>query len=132
VGFKNHMKAQEIMQVTCGYLSPSPLPAVMATPPVLSLPTRLPVKGAGVKSHHLMAHIVEKAKGKPGSDDSLLFPLPFLKYLQDVVFANFNVEAGDVDMSRNTSSHGVAAPAQYTKERALQLILILDQIYFYG
>jgi hypothetical protein len=87
-------------------------------------------KGDGVRSHHLMAHIIEKSKGKSGSEDSLLFPLPFLNYLQDVVFANFNVEIGDVDMSRNTSSHGVAAPAQYTKDRALQLILILDQIYF--
>jgi hypothetical protein len=79
-----------------------------------------------------MDHIVNKAIGKAGSADSLFFPLQFLKYLKDVVFPNFNVETGEVGMSRNTSSHGVADVAMYTKERALQLILILDQIYFYG
>lgn len=89
-------------------------------------------KGDGVKSSDLIAHIVEKAKSKSDSDYSLLLPLPFLKYLQDVVFANFNVETGKVDMSRNASSHGVADADQYTKDRALQLILVLDQIYFYS
>jgi len=88
-------------------------------------------KGDGVKSSDLISHIVEKAKNKSGSDYSLLLASPFLKYLQDVVFANFNVETGKVDMSRNASSHGVADPKQYTKDRALQLILVLDQIYFY-
>lgn len=89
-------------------------------------------KGDGVKSSDLISHIVGKAKTKSGSDYSLLLPLPFLKYLQDVVFANFNVETGKVDMSRNASSHGVADANQYTKDRALQLILVLDQIYFYS
>jgi hypothetical protein len=89
-------------------------------------------KRRSVKSHHLIEYIVGKAKEKSHSDDSLLFPLPFLKYLQDVVFANFNMETGQIDMSRNAASHGVAAAAQYTRERALQLILILDQIYFYS
>lgn len=89
-------------------------------------------KGDGVKSPELISHIIEKAKTKSGSDYSLLLPLPFLKYLQDVVFANFNVETVKVDMSRNASSHGVADATQYTKDRALQLILVLDQIYFYS
>ena len=89
-------------------------------------------KGDGVKSSDLISHIVEKAKTKSGSDYSLLLPLPFLKYLQDVVFANFNIETGKVDMSRHASSHGVANANQYKKDRALQLILVLNQIYFYS
>lgn len=89
-------------------------------------------KGDKVKSNDLVKFIIEKAKNKTNSDYSLLFPFPFLKYLQDVVFADFNIETGNVDMSRNSSSHGVANTNQYTKERALQLILILDQIYFYS
>lgn len=89
-------------------------------------------KGDGVKSADLIAHIIKKAKNKSGSDYSLLLSLPFLKYLQDVVFVNFNVESGKIDMSRHTSSHGVAEANQYTKDRALQLILVLDQIYFYS
>lgn len=87
-------------------------------------------RGDGVKSPDLINHIVEKAKTKSGADDSLLLPSPFLKYLQEVVFQNFDVETGQIDMSRNTSSHGIAKTQQYTKDRALQLILILDQIYF--
>lgn len=89
-------------------------------------------RGVGMRSIDLINHIVEKAKAKSGSDSSLLFPLPFLKYLKDVVFANFNVDAGSIDLSRHSSSHGVAEARQYTKHRALQLILILDQIYFYS
>lgn len=89
-------------------------------------------KGANVRSNELITFIVSKAKGKSGSDYSLLLPLPFLKYLQDVVFPSFDIETGSVDLSRHTSSHGVAEAQQYTKERALQLILILDQIYFYS
>lgn len=87
-------------------------------------------KGNNVKSSELIAFIVNKAKDKSGSDYSLLLPTPFLEYLRAVVFPGFDTEAGKVDMSRHTSSHGVAEVQHYTKERALQLILILDQIYF--
>ena len=79
-----------------------------------------------------MTHIVDKAKTISGSDNSLLFPVPFLQYLKDVVFPGFSVEMGEVGLSRHTSSHGVAKAEQYTKTRALQLILILDQIHLYG
>src|SRR5262245_59132927 len=78
-------------------------------------------KGDRLKSPDLIAHIIQKAKTKSVSDDTLLFPAPFLQYLHDVVFANFNVDTRNVTMSRNTSSHGVAEAGQYTKERALQL-----------
>jgi len=88
-------------------------------------------KGEHVKSADLISYIVEKAKTKSGSDYSLLLPLPFLKYLQDIAFANFNIETENVNMSRHTSSHGIADATLYTKNRALQLILILDQIFFY-
>jgi hypothetical protein len=55
---------------------------------------------------------------------------PFLTYLRDVVFARFDTVSGRVAMSRNSSSHGVAPAELYTQERALQTILVLDQIYF--
>ena len=88
-------------------------------------------KGDGVKSKDLISCIIEKAKNKSDSNSSLLFPLPFLEYLRDIFFANFNIENGSVDLSRHSSGHGVADIQQYTKSRALQSILILDQIYFY-
>ena len=83
----------------------------------------------GVKK--LLPYLIEKGKEKSGSGDSLFLPLHFFKYLNDVVFANFNLETGHVELSRNTATHGVAKAEAYTKIRALQTILVLDQIYFY-
>ncbi|GAH85189.1 unnamed protein product, partial [marine sediment metagenome] len=88
-------------------------------------------KGKKVKLPELLTHLVEKGKTKSGSDSSLLLPLPFLKYLKDVVFSHFDLETEQIDLSRHSSSHGVAKAATYTKIRALQAILVLDQIYFY-
>ncbi|MBI5180116.1 MAG: hypothetical protein HZA05_01775 [Nitrospirae bacterium] len=88
-------------------------------------------KGKDVKIPELLKYIIEKGKTKSGSNYSLFLPLPFLSYLKDVVFARFDLETGDVGLSRHSSSHGVAKPDDYTKIKALQMILILDQIYFY-
>lgn len=88
-------------------------------------------KGDFVKSPDLISHIINKAKNKTGSKNSLFLPEPFLKYLEDVVFSEFSIEKKEVPLSRHSSGHGVANPEQYTKERALQFILVLDQIFFY-
>jgi len=78
-----------------------------------------------------LEHITGKARREAGEGYSLLFVQPFLDYLKQQVFQNFDVDSGQVGMSRNTSGHGVASASAYTKARALQYILILDQIYFY-
>lgn len=88
-------------------------------------------KGKNVKVPELISHIVEKGKIKTGSEFSLFFPRAFFEYLKESVFPNFDLERGNVSLSRHTSSHGVAKAEDYTKVRALQMILILDQIYFY-
>lgn len=79
----------------------------------------------------LSNYITKKGKTKAGSDSSLLLPLSFLRYLNDVIFSNFDLESGKIDPSRHSSSHGVARAETYTKIKALQAILVLDQIYFY-
>jgi len=84
-----------------------------------------------VKGKKLLSYLIEKGKGKSGSGYSLLLPLPFLKYLNDVIFSDFDLETGKVNLSRHSSSHGVAKAEDYTKTKALQAILVLDQIYFY-
>lgn len=84
-----------------------------------------------VKLSKLLGYLIEKGKIKAASDSSLLLPSPFLKYLNDVVYCDFNLETRKVDLSRHSSSHGVARPEDYTKSKALQAILLLDQIYFY-
>jgi hypothetical protein len=55
-----------------------------------------------------------------------------LRYLKEVVFVRFDDNNSSPEVSRNSSSHGVVRPEKYTKARALQLILALDQIYFYS
>ena len=89
-------------------------------------------KGKGVKSSQLISHIVDKVKNNSVSEYSLLLPSQFLKYLDDVIFPNFDFEKGNIELSRHSSSHGVVNVERYTKVRALQLIFILDQIYYYN
>ena len=79
----------------------------------------------------LLKYITDKGKKRFGSDSSLLFPLPFFDYLNDVIFANFDIKGGNIKLSRHSSSHGVARADDYTKIKALQMILILDQLSFY-
>jgi len=88
-------------------------------------------KGNDVRVHDLLGHILEKGRNKTGSDLSLFFPKAFFKYLSECIFPRFDLEKGDISLSRHTSSHGIAKVEEYSQHRALQLILILDQIYFY-
>ncbi len=88
-------------------------------------------KGKDVRIPDLINHIFDKGKIKTGSEVSLFFPRDFLHYLKDVIFPQFDLETGNIALSRHTSSHGVAKAEDYSKIRAVQMILILDQLYFY-
>ena len=88
-------------------------------------------KGNGVKVSELIDHVLDKGLKKSGSADSMFFPKVFTEYLKEAVFCNFDLENGKIDLSRNTSCHGVANADDYTKIKALQLILVVDQIFFY-
>jgi len=71
-------------------------------------------------------------KGRQNFDtDSLAFPDAFYRYVKDHVFASFDLATGDIPLSRHSSSHGVADAATYTRAKALQAILTLDQLSFY-
>lgn len=89
-------------------------------------------KGTSPKSFKdLLGYLEQKAEARFASRDSLGFPGVFLEHLRQVMFKNFDLETGDVDLSRHSVSHGVAKPEAYDKTRALQAILILDQMHFY-
>lgn len=88
-------------------------------------------KSSKIGQKQLIPHLIETGKRTAKSDDSLIFPKEFLTYLTDHVFVNFNLETGSVELSRHSSSHGVAAAEDYTEDKALQALLILDQIYFF-
>lgn len=79
----------------------------------------------------LKQYVHQKAKEKFVSLDSLGFPDVFFRYIDEVIFKDFNLQTGDVDLSRHSTLHGVANAKDYTKEKALQAILTLDQMYHY-
>ena len=88
-------------------------------------------KGKDVHISDLMTHIFDKGKIKSGSELSLFLPRAFFHYLKEAIFPQFDLEKGNIALSRHTSSHGIAKAVDYSKIRAVQMILILDQIYFY-
>lgn len=79
----------------------------------------------------LVEYVKGKAQGKFAPRGSLGFPEEFYRYLKELVFKNFNLHTGEVDLSRHAVSHGVADQTKYTRAKAFQSILILDQMYFY-
>jgi hypothetical protein len=80
----------------------------------------------------LMDYIKQKAETKFNAVSSLGFPNEFYEYLEKTVFKNFDIATGKLDLSRHTTAHGYANPDDFNKAKALQAILILDQIYFYN
>jgi len=59
------------------------------------------------------------------------FPEAFFTYLKNTIFADFDLAANDIPLSRHSAAHGVAAAETYTRVRALQAILAMDQLFFY-
>jgi hypothetical protein len=60
--------------------------------------------------------------------DSIYFPEKFVDYLNSTVFSHFDPQQAATEATRNTVSHGRAPAEVYTSVRALQTILVLDQI----
>lgn len=79
----------------------------------------------------LIDRLTEVGKRKIEDDQSLLLPKYFSNYLVENIFKEFDLETGEVDLSRHSALHGVALGKDYKPERALQALLTLDQIYFY-
>lgn len=79
----------------------------------------------------LVEYVKQKAEGKFGPRESLGFSDVFYRYLNEVVFRNFDLTTGQIDLSRHSALHGVADQTKYTRTRAIQAILILDQMFFY-
>ncbi len=79
----------------------------------------------------LLEYIKQKAETRFNTHSSTGFPNEFYKYLKETVFEHFDLPSGKLDLSRHTTSHGYANENDFNKAKALQAILILDQIYFY-
>jgi hypothetical protein len=82
-------------------------------------------------THILWEFMENRAKVKAGCESSLFFETSFSEFLQKHVYKGFNLEEGSVELSRNSISHGVAKTNEYTRDKAVQGLLILDQLFFY-
>lgn len=87
-------------------------------------------QGRDIKFSDLLDWICEKGKEKTKDAFSLFFPAYFLDYLKRQ-FKKFDLEKGEISLSRHSILHGVAKAESYSKIKALQTILMVDQIYFY-
>lgn len=79
----------------------------------------------------LIEHLKIRGIKRTGSPNPLFFPEYFASFLENYLFPKFDLSKKDIKLSRHTSGHGIAMPKEYTKAKALQAILILDQIYFF-
>lgn len=79
----------------------------------------------------IMNYLVNKGVSKFNDDRALGFPVLFSKYLEDSIFAGFDIADASIVTSRHSVGHGVARFDNYTKIRAFQLILTMDQIFYY-
>ena len=86
-------------------------------------------KGKHVSHADLCEFVRKRGEEKFGSDYSLPMPKAFYRYLSDNIFGGFDLSDDERPLSRQTAAHGVSKPEDYTKTRALQALLILDQLY---
>ncbi len=67
---------------------------------------------------------------KTGNPTCLLLPRKFNEYLKDVYFATFTPGDEDIGASRNSVSHGVAAPDRLDAKAAVIGILVAHQLFY--
>ena len=86
--------------------------------------------GRSPTTRELMEYVSDRGKEAFPTSGSLAFPELFHDYLDTFLFRGFDLADG-VELSRHSVAHGVAKAEQYTRTRALQVILSLDQIHHY-
>ncbi len=99
-------------------------------PQIEGLLQHLIFKGQEVgKTDQLREKLTSTAKEKC-TEASLYLPDEFNDYLFTVFFPRIDLTS-PVKLTRHTLAHGVANENEFTKARAFQAILILDQIFYY-
>lgn len=68
---------------------------------------------------------------KTAGADTIYFPTQFVDYLNASIYGHFDPNQPGTGATRNTVGHGRAPKGSYTAVRALQTILVLDQINRY-
>ena len=89
----------------------------------------LDVEFKGIKN--FKNYIKEKGLKKFFSSESMFFPENFYEYLTNNIFCNFEKSKPIITPGRHAFAHGAAKKEMYSRERALQIIMTIDQIYYY-
>lgn len=79
----------------------------------------------------LKEYIRNRAQNRFSSEESLGFPEYFCEFLDKDIFQKFDLSTGKIDLARHSLAHGYAKQEDFTKVKALQALLILNQIFFY-
>jgi hypothetical protein len=74
--------------------------------------------------------LLSEGSKKFSSEASLGFPKEFDSYLKNSVYKDFDI-TNDSNSSSHSVRHGVADTEIFTRARALQIILTIDQTFFY-
>jgi hypothetical protein len=82
-----------------------------------------------VKATEIASHVVQ-LRPESYHEYSLLLPLRFNQYLQEVYFAGFD-PGQPATISRNSIAHGVADPEGYSLKATVIGLLTLDQVFFF-
>ena len=91
----------------------------------------MPKGSRRLRQKQLIDALERRAKSQKSGEYSLLLPEQFLDYLRNCYFKDFDLSSSDVELSRHSVSHGAAKPDSYTRSRALQGILVLDQLFYF-
>lgn len=82
------------------------------------------------KQAAFITYLIEKGLSKYPDLGSMGFPNLFKKYLIDNTFDYFNVYDSDIKPNRHSVAHGFVNSSEYTRVRALQSILTIDQLFY--
>jgi hypothetical protein len=82
-------------------------------------------------TNEIKEYIVECGRNHFNTLSSLGFTDEFLVYLNRFVFQSFDITAPSILANRHSVAHGIADQENYSQKRALQLILTLDQVWFF-
>lgn len=88
--------------------------------------------GRGAKLGKLLEFVANAGVSRARGPDTLLFPQPFRDFLINHTFAQSDArQPRGIAGSRHSVGHGSAGDEAYTKIKALQAILTVDQLVFF-
>ena len=86
----------------------------------------------GTQSYPSPKNLAESAVvSKIENKRSLLLPQRFSNYLQNVYFADFDLRTPDINVSRHSVAHGVAATEKFDQKAAVIGILTVHQLSYF-